>query len=123
MLAAPDPQIVLRDVERALAEDLGSGDATADLLPADARAGAGVITREAAVIAGRAWFDACFRTLDPAVVIDWHCAEGERVAADDVLCTLHGRAQALLSGERCALNFLQTLSGTATVTAQYVDAV
>ena len=123
MLADPDPQIVLRDVERALAEDLGSGDVTADLLPAAANASARVITREAAVIAGSAWFEACFRALDPHVAFEWHCAEGARVAANDLLCTLRGKARALLSAERCALNFLQTLSGTATVTAQYVDAV
>jgi len=115
---------VQRDVERALAEDLGQGDVTADLLPAIARASARVITREDAVIAGSAWFEACFRQLDPAVVIDWNdCADGAHVAANDLLCTLHGNARALLSAERCALNFLQTLSGTATITARYVDAV
>jgi len=123
MLPAPDPQSVLRDVERALAEDLGDGDVTAALLSASARASARVITREAAVIAGSAWFAACFRQLDSDIVIQWHCADGDRVAANDVLCTLSGRARALLSAERCALNFLQTLSGTATVTAQYVAAV
>jgi len=116
--------IVERDVERALAEDLGQGDVTADLLPATARASARVITREDAVIAGSAWFEACFRQLDPDVVIDWNnCADGAHVAANDLLCTLRGNARALLSAERCALNFLQTLSGTATITARYVDAV
>ena len=116
--------VVQRDVERALAEDLGQGDVTADLLPASARASARVITREDAVIAGCAWFEGCFRKLDPAVAIDWNnCADGVHVAANDLLCTLHGNARALLSAERCALNFLQTLSGTATITAQYVDAV
>lgn len=119
----PSAAIVRQDVEQALSEDLGAGDVTADLLPADARASARVITREAAVIAGGAWFDACFRHLDPDVVIEWRCADGDRVGADDVLCTLRGNARALLSGERCALNFLQTLSGTATTTAQYAAAV
>lgn len=123
MLQAPDPQIVLRDVERALAEDLGEGDVTADLLSASARASARVITREAAVIAGGTWFDACFRQLDSDISIQWHCTDGDRVATNDVLCTLSGRARALLSAERCALNFLQTLSGTATIAAQYVAAV
>ncbi|HXD51038.1 MAG TPA: carboxylating nicotinate-nucleotide diphosphorylase, partial [Burkholderiales bacterium] len=76
-----------------------------------------------AVIAGAAWFDACFRALDPDVAIDWRCADGAQVAANDVLCTLRGNARALVGAERCALNFLQTLSGTATVTAQYAAAV
>jgi nicotinate-nucleotide pyrophosphorylase (carboxylating) len=119
----PPAAIVQRDVERALAEDLGAGDVTADLLPADARANARVITREAAVVAGGAWFDACFRQLDADVAIEWSCADGAHVAANAVLCTLRGKARALLSGERCALNFLQTLSGTATITAQYAAAV
>jgi len=123
MHLAPDPQIVRRDVERALAEDIGDGDVTADLLSADARASARVITREAAVIAGSAWFEACFRQLDPEVTIEWRCADAAHVAANDVLCTLDGRARALLSGERCALNFLQTLSATATIAAQYAAAV
>jgi nicotinate-nucleotide pyrophosphorylase (carboxylating) len=123
MQFAPDPQIVLRDVERALAEDIGDGDVTADLVPADAHASARVITREATVIAGSAWFDACFRQLDPDVSIEWRCADGVHVAANDLLCTLRGRARALLSAERCALNFLQSLSGTATIAAQYAAAV
>jgi nicotinate-nucleotide pyrophosphorylase (carboxylating) len=119
----PPAGLVQRDVERALTEDLGQGDVTADLLPADTRASARVITREAAVIAGSAWFDACFRKLDPEVVIDWTCTDAAHVAQNSLLCTLRGNARALLSAERCALNFLQTLSGTATITAQYVDAV
>jgi nicotinate-nucleotide pyrophosphorylase (carboxylating) len=119
----PDPQAVQRDVERALAEDIGSGDATADLLAADARASGRVITREAAVLAGRPWFDACFRGLDSAVKIAWNVDDGAHVAANDTLCTLHGLARALVGAERCALNFLQTLSGTATITARHVEAV
>jgi len=118
-----DPQSVQSDVERALAEDLGSGDVTADLLPADARASARVITREAAVLCGRPWFDACFRALDPAVEIVWSFDDGAHVAANDTLCTLRGLARALVGAERCALNFLQTLSATATATARHVDAV
>jgi nicotinate-nucleotide pyrophosphorylase (carboxylating) len=122
-ITPPDPQDVLRNVERALAEDIGSGDVTADLLPADARASARVITREAAVLSGRPWFDACLRALDPAMEITWAADDGAHVAANDTLCTLRGLARALVGGERCALNFLQTLSATATVTAQYVAAV
>ena len=122
-IEAPNPNVVRRDVQRALDEDIGSGDATADLLPADAVATARVITREDAVIAGSAWFDACFDLLDPSVNVKWECRDGDRVAANDLLCTLKGPARALVSGERCALNFLQALSGTATTTAKYVDAV
>jgi len=122
-IAPPDPRQVRQDVERALSEDIGNGDATADLLPPNALANAHVITREPAVIAGRDWFDACFCALDPSMTITWHCGEGAHVAAKDVLCTMHGNARALVGAERCALNFLQTLSGTATVTAQYVAAV
>jgi nicotinate-nucleotide pyrophosphorylase (carboxylating) len=121
--ASPDSRVVQADVHRALAEDMGGGDLTADLLPATASAHARVITREPAVIAGQPWFDACFRALDADVVIDWRCRDGESVAAGAELCTLRGKARALVSAERCALNFLQTLSGTATVTAQFVAAV
>ena len=122
-VAPPDLQAVLGDVERALDEDIGSGDVTADLLPVDARANARVITREAAVLSGRPWFDACFRALDPAMEIVWDADDGAHIAANDTLCTLHGLARALVGGERCALNFLQTLSATATVTAHHVEAV
>src|SRR5450432_4029770 len=122
-LVPPDPQTVQRDVERALAEDIGSGDVTADLLPAAARANGRVITRETAVLAGRPWFDACFRALDPAVKIDWNTDDGAQVGANDTLCTLHGLARGLVGAERCALNFLQTLSATATITGRHVEAV
>jgi len=115
-IATPAAAEVRRAVELALAEDIGSGDATAGLIPAETRATATVVTREAAVLCGRPWFDACFRALDPDVVIEWRAADGDRVGADQTLCVLTGFARALLSAERCALNFLQTLSGTATVT-------
>jgi nicotinate-nucleotide pyrophosphorylase (carboxylating) len=105
-----------------LAEDLGSGDVTAALLP-DEKVSAYVIAKEAAVIAGRPWFDACFHSLDNDVRIAWRIREGEHVAAGTVLCTIVGRVRALLSAERCALNFLQTLSATATRTAEYVAAI
>ena len=122
MTAPPPADIVAADVTRALAEDIGSGDATADLLE-DLPARAYVIAKEAAVIAGRPWFDACFRHLDPGMRIDWRVAEGARIAPGQVVCTLTGRTRALVSAERSALNFLQTLSGTATRTAQYVAAL
>jgi len=122
-LDPPDAYLIDADVDRAFAEDLGKGDATAELLPADARASASLTCREDAVLAGIPWFDACFRKLDPEVTIDWRARDGERVAAGSVICHLHGRARALVSAERSALNFLQLLSGTATVTAAYVAAV
>jgi nicotinate-nucleotide pyrophosphorylase (carboxylating) len=111
------------DVARALAEDVGSGDLTARLIPTAQTARARVITREPAVIAGRPWFDACFRALDLACTIDWKVNEGDRVAAGDVLVEISGNARALLTAERPALNFLQTLSSVATATHAYVDAV
>lgn len=113
---------VTANVTAALAEDIGPGDATASLLD-DAPEQAYLLCKEACVLAGRPWFDATHRALDPAVRIDWHCDEGARLAKGTVIATLHGRSRALVSAERTSLNFLQTLSGTATVTAQYVDAV
>lgn len=113
---------IARDVAAALAEDLGRGDATADLLD-DRPDRARLLCKEDCVVAGRPWFDACHRALDPDVRIDWHCAEGDRIAAGTVIATLHGRSRALVSAERASLNFLQTLSGTATVTARHVEAV
>lgn len=114
---------VAGDVSRALAEDIGSGDLTAQLLPADQTAKARVITRENAVVAGRPWFDACFQALDQACRIDWQVSEGDSVSADTVLVEITGFARALLTAERPALNFLQTLSAVATATRAYVDAV
>lgn len=99
---------------------MGSGDVTAALLPADAVASATIVAREDLTLAGRPWVDEVYRQLDPAVRIDWYAADGERVAAGATLCRLQGPARALLSGERTALNFLQLLSGTATVTSRYV---
>ncbi|MCR6685351.1 carboxylating nicotinate-nucleotide diphosphorylase [Pseudoxanthomonas sp.] len=121
-LPPPPDATVLEDVRRALAEDLGSGDVTAALL-ADVPERAYLLCKQDAVIAGRPWFDACHRALDPQVRIDWKVAEGERVTAGTVLALLEGRSRALVSAERTALNFLQTLSGTATATAAHVDAV
>ena len=118
----PPPGVVEDDVARALAEDIGSGDVTAALLP-DAPEIAYLLCKERSVVCGRPWFDACHRTLDPGVRIDWRVAEGDRVEPGTVLATLQGRSRALVSAERTALNFMQTLSGTATTTAAHVDAV
>jgi len=119
----PSAELIAADVERAFAEDLGKGDATAELLPAEAVAAAALTCRDEAVIAGAPWFDACFRRMDPAVRIEWQARDGERVAPGTVICRLSGHARSLVSAERSALNFLQLLSGTATVTAAYVAAV
>lgn len=110
-------------VRRALAEDIGSGDVTAALIPEDARATARVVCREQAVLCGRAWFDAVFAELDERIHVKWNLQDGDRVQPDQELCTLSGPARALLTGERAALNLLQTLSGTATRAAQYAAAV
>ena len=122
-LQAVPEEVVLHDVRGALAEDLGKGDATAELLAADARAHASLTCRETAVLAGSAWFSACFTQLDPQVRIEWSARDGDRIAPGAVICKLHGQARALVSAERSALNFLQLLSGTATLTAAYVAAL
>ncbi len=108
---------------RAIAEDVGSGDLTASLIPEDRSARATVISRENAVLCGRPWFDAVFRQLDPTIRIVWQASDGNRVISGETLCELAGPARAILTGERTALNFLQTLSATATATREYVDAV
>ncbi len=102
------------NVRRALLEDIGSGDITAQLIPAERLAKATIITREDCVIAGTAWVDAVFRQLDPRVAVHWQVADGERAIANQPLFHLEGPARSLLSGERSALNFLQMLSGVAT---------
>lgn len=122
-LVSPTSDLIQADVERAFAEDIGSGDATADLLPAQGTASATLTCRDDAVIAGVDWFNACFRKLDPRVRIDWAVRDGDHVAAGAEICRLHGNARALVSAERSALNFLQLLSSTATTTATYVAAV
>lgn len=128
----PSPEIVRRDVARALAEDLGlaqgeapdpARDLSASLIPEAAEFGARVITREPGVLAGRDWFDAAFRMLDPEVSIDWRVTDGAPCRAGEELCRLRGPARVLLAAERTGLNFLQLLSGTATRTHRYVEAV
>ncbi|MBS7663904.1 carboxylating nicotinate-nucleotide diphosphorylase [Pseudomonas lalucatii] len=111
------------NVRRALSEDIGSGDITAQLIPAQRLAHATVITRETAVVCGTAWVDAVFRQLDPRVTVHWEVADGERVVANQALFHLEGPARALLSGERSALNFLQTLSAVASRCQHYADLV
>jgi nicotinate-nucleotide pyrophosphorylase (carboxylating) len=114
---------VAENVAAALAEDVGGGDLTAQLVPASQHAQAAVITRERAVVCGRPWFDAVFRQVDPSVAIDWKVDEGAVVGAGTVLVELAGPARSLLSAERAALNFLQLLSAVASRTRAFVDAV
>ena len=122
-MAAALPADLPEQVSRALREDVGPGDVTAQLIAPDATAQARVLCRESAVICGTAWFDETFRQLEPRVRVRWLTEDGARVAADSVLCELAGPARAILTGERTALNFLQLLSATATATARYVQAV
>ena len=117
------PDDLQETVRRALAEDIGSGDITAALIPETAWCDATVISREEAVVCGVAWFDAVFQQLDSTIQVIWQVKDGEAVRTNQTLCTLHGSARPLLSGERAALNFLQTLSGTATTARRYADAV
>lgn len=123
-LVPPPPQEqIAGDVARALAEDVGSGDVSADLLPPDRRVRAIIRSREVAVLAGAPWAEACFRALDPAVSIEWQVRDGGHLATDGVFVTITGMARALVTAERSAINFLQLLSATATVTAAFVEQV
>jgi len=117
------PEDIFDSVRRALKEDIGSGDCTAALIPADKQAEAEVITRSAAVLCGSAWFDEVFRQVDNRVQLRWNVQDGDSIQTGQTLCVLRGPARALLTGERTALNFLQLLSGTATQTRKYVEAV
>ncbi len=117
----PD-SVICEAVQRALAEDVGSGDRTACLVPEEVRLDATVISREEAVFCGRAWFDAVYAELDPAVEVVWDVEDGQRVQGDQLLCRVQGPARSVLTGERTALNFLQTLCGTATQARRYADA-
>lgn len=110
-------------VKNALSEDIGSGDLTAALIPSDQQATATVLVRESAILCGQDWFNAAFKQLDDTLTINWHQQDGDRLIADQTICHLQGNARALLTGERTALNFLQSLSATATLTQQYVNAV
>ncbi len=114
---------IQRNIAASLAEDVGTGDLTARLIAPETEARGRVITREDAVICGTAWFDASFAALSPAAVVNWHVKDGDAVKAGAVLCDIIARARVLLTAERSALNFLQLLSGTATVTRRFVDTV
>lgn len=118
-----DPDYVSRTVRAALDEDVGSGDLTAQLIPADRVSKAHVVTREDAILCGTRWFDEVFRQLDSRVRVTWAARDGDRINASQTICELEGPSRALLTGERTALNFLQALSGTATITREYADAV
>lgn len=118
-----DSQQIADDVSRALTEDLGSGDVSARLIPAEQIMQGRIVAREACVLAGTAWAEAAFRRVSNRSLVQWLYRDGDRVAAGTALCTLEGPARALLTAERTALNFLQTLSGTATATRAFVDAI
>lgn len=121
---APVPESVIREEVRfALEEDIGEGDLTASLIPATAQTEATVISRESAVICGEQWFEEVFHQLDERITVEWRIKDGDQVAPDQILCVINGPARPILSGERTALNFLQTLSATATTTFRYVEQV
>jgi nicotinate-nucleotide pyrophosphorylase (carboxylating) len=117
------PRDLPQHVATALAEDVGSGDITAELVPANQHVSGKVITREPAILAGRQWVTETFRQLDPGVCLTWHANDGDRVTANQTLFEIAGPARPVLTGERTALNFLQLLSATATATRRYVDAI
>lgn len=117
------PEVIAANVRAALAEDIGSGDITALLIPASQAAHACVITRERAVVCGRAWAEEVFRQVDPGIRLTWHCDDGDTVDPGKVLFEVNGSARALLSAERTALNFLQLLSGIATRCRRFADLV
>jgi len=117
------PADIATVVSRAIAEDLRDGDLTAELIGRYTPAVARVVAREPATLCGRAWFDETFRQLDHRISVSWHAADGDAIAADAIVCELRGPARSILTGERTALNFLQTLSGTATATRSLVDIV
>ena len=122
-MAIPSPQDIQEQVRAALKEDVGAGDITAALIPAQETSRARIICREDGVICGVAWVEEVFRQIDEAVQLTWHVKDGDVITADTLLLELEGPSRALLTGERCALNFLQLLSGTATRCRQYSDIV
>ena len=116
-------QARVRNIRDALMEDIGVCDWTGQLVPVPHPVTARVLVREDAVLCGREWFDGSMQGVDPALQIEWHYAEGDRMQADTVVCNIRGETRSILTAERCALNFLQLLSGTATITRRYVEAV
>jgi nicotinate-nucleotide pyrophosphorylase (carboxylating) len=119
----PDAADIARIVDQCLAEDIGSGDLTAQLIAATTTCLARVLVRESAVLCGTAWFDRVYARLDPDVRVVWEAADGDRIEPGQLICTINGSARSVNSGERTALNLLQTLSGTATIARQHADAV
>lgn len=119
----PLPEEINRNVTAALAEDVGAGDLTASLVPGERLVKATVICREPGVLCGTAWFDECVRRCDPTATITWHGADGDRIAANQLLCEIEGNGRALLTAERSALNFLQLLSAVASKVRIYADAI
>lgn len=117
------PADLSSSVRRALSEDIGTGDLTAELIPADTQARAQLVCREQAILCGQDWFDETFRQLDEAVSCQWLARDGDTLQAEQIVCELAGPARSILSGERTALNFLQLLSGTATVTRHYAGLI
>ena len=117
------PTDIKEIVCQALAEDIGTGDLTAKLIPGSKQADAHVITRDDAILCGTAWFDEVFHQLDSTITIEWHANDSDSIQSGQTICQVRGPARSVLSGERMALNFLQLLSGTATQTRRYVDAI
>jgi nicotinate-nucleotide pyrophosphorylase (carboxylating) len=117
------PENISAHVKLALQEDIGSGDVTADLIPKENQSKANVVCRDDATLSGIHWFNEVFQQIDPDVEITWHFQDGERVEANEIICTLSGNSRSILSGERAALNFLQTLSATATQTQKFVSKI
>ncbi|MGW8248638.1 MAG: carboxylating nicotinate-nucleotide diphosphorylase [Acidiferrobacterales bacterium] len=118
-----NPEIVAEDVRRAIAEDVGSGDLTAQLIPAESNSSGHILCRDSAILCGCDWVDEVFRQLDDSISIKWNLRDGDSMRENDIVCELNGNSRALLTGERTALNFLQTLSGTATLAGLYIEAI
>jgi nicotinate-nucleotide pyrophosphorylase (carboxylating) len=123
LIERDDSEIIARQVAAALSEDLGGGDVTAALVPASQRVRASIIAREPAILCGTDWADATFKQLDPGIQLQWLASDGQRILDDMPILRLSGLARPILTGERTALNFLQTLSGTATAASLYVEAI
>jgi len=117
------PQNISTQVKLALQEDINTGDVTADLIPKESQSSATVICRDDAILSGVAWFDEVFSQIDSDVKVTWNFKDGDQIKANSILCTVSGNARAILSGERAALNFVQTLSATATLTNQFVTKI
>ncbi len=119
----PENEKIIAQVKLALEEDIATGDVTADLIPKENQSSATVICRDDAILSGIAWFNEVFKQIDAGVKIEWNFKDGDSIEANSVLCALSGNARAILSGERAALNFVQTLSATATLTNQFVEKI